>query len=76
MTNECLPQHLTRKFDRKGTRCNSGTRIGGDIMELLVLWCEARAAQRRLCDTFNDSSKTDEERRLKATDQSLRRIAK
>jgi hypothetical protein len=30
-------------------------------MELLVLWCEAQAAQRRLRDTFKDSSKPNEE---------------
>jgi hypothetical protein len=40
-------------------------------MELLVLWCEAQAAQRRLRDTFKDSSKPNEEARLKATDRSL-----
>jgi hypothetical protein len=40
-------------------------------MELLVLWCEAQAAQRRLRDTFKDSSKPNEEPRLKATDRSL-----
>jgi hypothetical protein len=40
-------------------------------MELLVLWCEAQAAQRRLRDTFRDSSQPNEEPRLKATDRSL-----
>jgi hypothetical protein len=71
MTNECLLQHRTRKFNRRGTRCRSGTRIGGDIMELLVLYCEAQAAQRRLRDAFKDSSKPNEEPRLKTTDRSL-----
>jgi hypothetical protein len=40
-------------------------------MELLVLWCEALAAQRRLRDNFKGSSKPNEEPRLKATDRSL-----
>ena len=30
-------------------------------MQLLILWCEAQAAQRRLRDTFRDSSKPNEE---------------
>ena len=30
-------------------------------MELLVLWCEARAAQQRLRNTFRESSKPDKE---------------
>jgi hypothetical protein len=30
-------------------------------MELLVLWCEARAAQQRLRNTFRESSKPDNE---------------
>ena len=30
-------------------------------MQLLILWGEAQAAQRRLRDTFRDSSKPDEE---------------
>jgi hypothetical protein len=40
-------------------------------MELLVLYCEAQAAQRRLRDAFKDSSKPNEEPRLKTTDRSL-----
>src|ERR1700747_2525915 len=49
----------------KGPGVAAETRSGGDIMELLVLWCEAQAAQRRLRDTFKDSSKPNEEPRLK-----------
>jgi hypothetical protein len=40
-------------------------------MELLVLWCKAQAAQRRLRDNFKASGKPNEEPRLKATEPSL-----
>jgi hypothetical protein len=30
-------------------------------MQLLILWCEAQAAQRRVRDTFRDSRKLNEE---------------